>query len=41
MILFTIFRISLGDRHIHKNSETRVTGVTQQTGSNKGLDRKR
>ena len=30
-----------GDRPLHKKQETRVTGVTQQTGSNKGLDRKR
>ena len=31
-----------GDRPLHKKKqETRVTGVTQQTGSNKGLDRKR
>ncbi len=44
MILSTIFRMSLGDRgdrHLHKTVKTRVTGVTQQTGSNKGLDRKR
>ena len=44
MTLSTIFCISLGDRgdrHLHKIMKTRVTGVTQQTGSNKGLARKR
>ena len=44
MILSTIFYVSLGDRGdgtSTKIMKTRVTGVTQQTGSNKGLDRKR
>jgi hypothetical protein len=44
MILSSIFRISLGDRGDSpstKKLKTRVTGVTQQTDSNKGLGRKR
>ena len=40
-IFFAIPMGDRGDSPLHKKLKTRVTGVTQQTGSNKRLGRKR